>query len=142
MNEWFCYDKEENGSRPLLVLSFSTEMRQGDNLAIRKVIWQAVQSAFAAPLHLLNIMKPCSPPLHTNYTIKWMCRLEKSTEGIKLQPVYEAYVLVQVKVALWTQWHTEERVGQSAASHRTVAEFLLFIKEITAVDLTVIWYYF
>lgn len=61
-NEWFCCDKEENGSLPPLVLSFSTEMRQPDKLAIRKVIWQAVQSAFAAPLHLLNIMKSCSIP--------------------------------------------------------------------------------
>ena len=42
MNEWFCYDKEENASLPQLVHSFSTETRQSDKLAIRMVIWQAV----------------------------------------------------------------------------------------------------
>ncbi len=76
-NEWFCCDKEENGSLPPLVLSFSAETRKPDKLAIRKVIWQAVQSAFAAPLHLLNIMKPYSVAL---VNIKRIRGLEKTTD--------------------------------------------------------------
>ena len=62
---------------PPLVLSFSTEMRKPDKLAIRMVIWQAVQSAFAVPLHLLNIMKPCSVALVNSKRIH---RLEKTTD--------------------------------------------------------------
>lgn len=55
---------------PPLVLSFSTETRKPDKPAIREVIWKAAQSAFAAPLHLLNIMKPCSVPL-VNIRLAW-----------------------------------------------------------------------
>lgn len=88
MNEWFCCDKEENGSLPPLVLSFSTETRQPDKLAIRKVIWQAV----ASPLHLLNIMKPCSVPL---LNLKRICTLEKTTEEGKWQLVYQTCALLR-----------------------------------------------
>lgn len=66
----FAVTRKRMDRSPPLVLSFSTETRKPDKLAIRKVIWQAAQSAFAAPLHLLNIMKPCSVPL-VNIRLAW-----------------------------------------------------------------------
>ena len=125
-NGRFCCDKEENGSLPPLVLSFSTETRQPDKLPIRKVIWQAVQSAFAAPLHLLNIMKPCSVPL---VDIKRIRRLEKTTDK-QAHDCERIKPTIQVNVALWTH----KSVNQSLSS-----SYVLFIKEITAADLLVIW---
>lgn len=93
-------------------LSFlSAETRQPDKLAIRKVIWQAAQSAFAAPLHLLNIMKSCSTPLKVN--IKRIHRLEKTTEDGKWQSVHQMLCSAQVNKGLWTQWRSEEWVSQS-----------------------------
>lgn len=47
-NEWFSMTRKRMVYSPQLVLSFSTQMRRPDKLAIRKVIWQAVQSAFAS----------------------------------------------------------------------------------------------
>lgn len=124
-NEWFCCDKEENGSLPTLVLSFSTETRQPDKLAIRKIIWQAVQSAFAAPLHLLNIMKPCSVPTRL-VNIKRIQKLEKTSQDAKWQPMYQTYVLLR------PTWRSElKRVSQSISQQtavqglHTVSEFLL-----------------
>lgn len=58
--------RREWNAPPSIVLSFFKETRQPDKLAIRKVIWQCVPRAFAAPLHLFNIMKPFSasfPPM-------------------------------------------------------------------------------
>lgn len=116
--EWFCCDKEENGMLPPLVLSFSTEMREPDKLAIRKVIWQAVQSAFAAPLHLLNIMKPCSVPL---VNIKRIHRLEKTTDTQKMTASVSNARSDQVNVALWTL-----NISQLFRVSHTGTEFLLY----------------
>lgn len=143
-NEWFCCDKEENGSLPPLVLSFPAETRKPDKLAIRKVIWQAVQSAFAAPLHLLNIMKPYSVAL---VNIKRIRRLEKTTDK-------QANDSQCIKRVLWAG----QRGSLNSAALRRVSQsisqlfgvytlslnscYVLFIKEITAVDLSLIWSHF
>lgn len=111
-NEWFCCDKDKNGSLPPLVLSFSTKTRKPDKLAIRKVISQAVRSAFAVPLHLLNIMKPCSVAL---VNIKRIHRLEKTADKQANEGSVSNRCCAQV-VALYTQWRSEESVSQSSAS--------------------------
>lgn len=133
--EWFCCDKEENGMLPPLVLSFSTEMREPDKLAIRKVIWQAVQSAFTASLHLLNIMKPCSVPL---VNIKRIHRLEKTTDTQKIhrQPVYQTLILPK------STWLFELWVSASCSGFHTPALnscYILFIKDMTTLSLLAIW---
>lgn len=81
MNRWFCYDKEENYSLPLDLSFLSSERRQPVKLAIRRVIWQAAQSAFAVPLHLLNFTKPCSVALvHIKKIHSWK-RPQRMTVG-------------------------------------------------------------
>lgn len=114
-NGRFRCDREENGSLPPLVLSFSTETRQPDKLAIRKVIWQAVPSAFAAPLLLLSIMKPCSLPL---VNIKRIRRLQKTTD----KQAYDSQCIK--RTWLFELRGVSQSISCSGSTH-TITEYLL-----------------
>jgi len=124
MNEWFCCDKKENCSLPPLVLSLSTERRRPDKLAIRGAIWQALLSAFAVPLNLLNIMEPCSLAL---VHIRKIHSLEKTTDDSSVSSLCSALV----SMALWSVSHQLFRVCRLSPN----SSYDLFNQEIASVNL-------
>lgn len=93
---------------PLHLSFLSSEQRQPVRLAIRTVIWQAVQSAFTLPLHLLNILKPSSVTSVHIKTIKSWKRPQR-TDG--RQMVHRSYVLI------WSARLSEGKYGGRVDLH-------------------------
>lgn len=116
----FCYDKEENCSLPLHLSFLSSERRQPVKLAIRRVIWQAAQSAFAVPLHLLNITKSCSVALvHIKKVHSWK-RAQRMTDDSRWT---EPCVLLG---AAWLSGHCWKGLSQNPSHHLSGDHCLFF----------------